>query len=848
MNAQELPVYKQKERILDYLAKNQVIVVESPTGSGKTTQIPIILHEAGYDRNGLIGVTQPRRLAAVSVCGFISKQLAKTEPDIVGYKMRFDDTTSRNSKIKIMTDGILLQEMKLDPLLSQYTVLMVDEAHERSLNIDFVLGLLKRVLEERPEFKVIISSATLNTQVFSEYFNGCPIVRIDTSTYPVGLVYKPVKNPDNPDEILEAICDITGLVIDEKREGDILIFLPGEKLIKDCINNLLSQSWRRKIYLLPLYGRLSKDEQDMVFPPAPRGKTKIVVATNIAETSITIDGITTVIDSGLAKLNFYNPRTFTSSLLQKPISKASANQRKGRAGRTQAGTCYRLYDKNEFETRPLFTQEEIYRTDLSEVVLRMAELGIKDFESFDFISSPGRQGIIGAVESLRLLEALQEDNSLSEIGKLMVAFPLIPRHSRIIVEAILKYPEVLQDVVIGTSFLSCDSPYLLPQGEEVQARKAHHSFQDPSGDFVSYLKLFKAYTESPQKTKFCERYYLDDSAMAEIANVTQQLGMIVSDLQIPLSDHHDTSQYLKAIAKGLIQFVCIRNGKSSYRSLTTEKVEIHPGSVMFRQTPRYIVAGEIVKTSRLFARSVSELKKDWLKDISPALDKALHGFDAPKPESEKTRAIPGNRIKTGAIPGAGLAKDQDQDPNLQVSLAGKIFTLSPYKGKKKILLLSWEDIKTVLESKVDEDLIPNLANLRSALKTKDGSLVMEGERLSRLLSFCRWIDPQAPIPQECLKKSRLNLWENLDVLDRGLEGILRIGGLRKGKNLGFMCLYTNQEGLFWFKPTLAFSTALSESLASLEYLVDSVDPEKNPELAKRIGEYYRRLNKILDQI
>ncbi|HPE87931.1 MAG TPA: ATP-dependent RNA helicase, partial [Spirochaetales bacterium] len=435
MDPTSLPVYQQKERILASLRDNQVIVVESPTGSGKTTQLPVILNEAGFADHGVIGVTQPRRIAAISVSEFISRQLGTPLPGLVGYKMRFEDKTNQYTKIKIMTDGILLQEMKLDPALSKYSVIMVDEAHERSLNIDFILGLLKRVLEARPEFKVIVSSATINAEVFSAYFGDCPIVKIETQVYPVTVVWDPPAVEGDPDSLIDKIEQIVDRVVGDRRDGDILVFLPGEKLIKDCMERLAYGESKNRIHIVPLYARLGKDEQARVFDKAPLGKKKVIISTNIAETSVTIDGVTSVIDSGQAKLNFYNPKTYTASLVQVPVSKASSNQRKGRAGRTAPGYCYRLYPREDFENRSLFTMEEIYRTDLSEVVLRMAELGITDFERFDFISKPPRAGVLGAMDVLNLLEAFEPDRSLSKVGQMMCAFPLLPRLSRMIVEA-----------------------------------------------------------------------------------------------------------------------------------------------------------------------------------------------------------------------------------------------------------------------------------------------------------------------------------------------------------------------------------------------------------------------------
>ena len=361
----ELPVYAQKQKILECLENNQVVIVESPTGSGKTTQIPVILYEAGYTTNGIIGVTQPRRIAALSVSEFISKQMNTPYPGLVGYKMRFEDVTNSDTKIKIMTDGILLQEMKLDPWLSKYSVLMIDEAHERSLNIDFVLGLVKRVLKERKDFHVIVSSATMNTKVFSEYFDNAPIVSIDTVTYPVSVVYDPVEGGTTTltdvgeEKLLTKIYNTVDRVLDNNEDGSILIFLPGEKTIKDCVDKLVHSPIGRKLHIVPLYGRLAKEEQELVFEPAPENKKKIVISTNIAETSVTISDVTTVIDSGLCKMNFYNPKNFTSSLNETFVSKASCNQRKGRAGRTHSGTCYRLYSRTDFETRPEYTTEEI---------------------------------------------------------------------------------------------------------------------------------------------------------------------------------------------------------------------------------------------------------------------------------------------------------------------------------------------------------------------------------------------------------------------------------------------------------------------------------------------------------
>ncbi len=887
MDPRKLPVYDQRSKILDHLAENQVIVVESPTGSGKTTQLPIILHEAGYEKQGVIGITQPRRIAAVSVADYIRNQLAdelgEAAGEYAGFKMRFFDETTEKTRIKIMTDGILLQEMKADPLLSRYSVIMVDEAHERSLNIDFILGLLKRCIEVRRDLKIIISSATINAEVFSEYFNGAPVVRIDTETFPVTTVYAPPAVANDPEVLVDKIVDLVGHVLDEKREGDMLIFLSGEKIIKDTISALYSQPYRKKLYLLPLYGRLSKEEQDEVFPPPPEGKHKVVVATNIAETSITIDGITTVMDSGLAKMNFYNPRTYTSSLIEKPISRASANQRKGRAGRTRPGTVYRLYQREDFDHRPLFSQEEIYRTDLSEVVLRMAELGIRDFESFDFISSPGKAGIASAIETLMLLDALTEENELSEIGKYMARFPLLPRHSRMIVEAMLKYPEVMDEVLIATSFLTTSNPFLLPQGEETEARNAHHNFRDKAGDFVSYLRLYHAFLDSTKKEKFCQRYYLDYQIMNEIVNVKQQLTEIVGEIGMPVSAvglplrGEMLAQYICALAKGLIQFICVRTGRSSYRSLTAEKIDIHPGSVMFRESPDYIVAGEIVKTSRTFARSVSPILPEWLPRISKAVSRHLTdkhrggkqgrssrklerelGSEGPGRGKSSSRAAGESAYQPAGSPAAG---SPGRDSSWQISIGGQIFELKPYKGKKKILQLSWRELSSLAQKKHLE-LIPQYQDIRVQI-TWQNAFFLKNERLGRAIKIARLISPELDSQSSWPQHGKFSPWENPDELAAALGILMKLAvGKKKKQELSFITLYTDNQGLFWVRPVASFANAVTESLASLDSLIDDVValeavrdqgggdtlPPGLPELKEITGKQYRRLSDMLEKV
>ncbi|MCL1959717.1 MAG: ATP-dependent RNA helicase [Spirochaetes bacterium] len=848
MNYLDLPVYKNQKKILSMLENNQALVVESPTGSGKTTQLPVILYDAGFAKNGIIGITQPRRIAAVSVSEFIARQTETQIPGLIGYKMRFSDCTNHETKIKIMTDGILLQEMKLDPWLSKYSLLVVDEAHERSLNIDFILGLLKRVLESRRDFKVIVSSATINAEVFSEYFGECPIVKIDAQIFPVTLIYDPVNenavNKKNEritsataeeEAILSKIETITTRFISEKREGDILIFLSGEKMIKNCINRLSFSSVGKFLHLLPLYGRLGKEEQERVFENTPKGKKKVIISTNIAETSVTIDGITAVIDSGLAKLNWYNPKTFTSSLIEAPISKASANQRKGRAGRTQEGTCYRLYTRKDFENRSLFTVEEIFRTDLSEVILRMADLGITDFEDFDFIAAPEKAGLIGGIETLNLLEALEPDRSLSNIGKLMTEFPLAPRQSRIIVEAILRYPSVIRETIIAAAFLSTQSPYILPPGEETDARQAHHRFRDDSGDFVSYLKLFKAYCDSTNKLKFCEKNYLDERAMAEIVNVTAQLEEILASMKIPVHQRtftasaaplsgSETDDYLCCIGRGMIQFVCSREGRgknSSYRSLTADKIIIHPGSAMFRVDPQFIVAGEIVRTSRMYAMSVSPLSPKVLERIRPGLFKEM------------------NNEGSGVNPREKYKKARDFTNNIKI--ADEVFEIVIIKGKKTVIL-PWEKLAKLGEEAVDTVY----KGLKGKITVNNQYNLLAGEKLALILSLAPTLDIDSAFSRKWPRKENFNSQENPSALLKHLDNLLKPALWKKNsKDLGFLGLFTDGSGNYWLRCSRGFHTSLNESLFSLETLIDELGGNVDTELKQIINQCYRRLSDYL---
>ena len=799
----DMPVYRHRRRILAALDSHGAVVVESPTGSGKTTQIPRLLYEHGYGRTGRIGITQPRRIAAVAVCRYLQQQMtaaggasAELSADLIAYKMRFEDTITPACAIKIMTDGILLQEIKLDADLREYQVVVVDEAHERSLNIDFTLGLLKQVLARRADLRVVVSSATINADAFSAYLGGCPIVRVDAGAFPVEVRYRPTDPEHDAEATLTAILEIVAEIDRNGMPGDILIFLSGEREIRECIAALRSLPLDRTLQPLPLFARLSGDEQQRVFDHYP-DRRKVVVATNIAETSVTIDGIVWVIDPGRAKLNAYDPHTFTASLTETAISRASCDQRKGRAGRTRPGVCYRLYDRSSFDDRPAFTEEEILRTDLTEVVLRMADLGIDDFEGFDFISTPGRPHIRAAVDSLRWLGALDDGRRLTAIGEQMAKFPILPRLARIIVEAIHRYPTVVEEAITGAAFLSTPSPLLFPLGEEEQARSAHQAFHHRLGDFAGCLDMLRAFEQTGDRHGFCRRHFLDVRVLAEIANIKRQIAEIVSGMGVPLSRGGPLHDYLCAIARGLIQSVCVNTGRGAYRSLAAERIHVHPGSSMYREDARFIVAGEIVRTSRLYARSVSPLRAAMLGRIDPRLAELL--------AEPRERPGRGRADRRRARARAGRASLQ---------LAGMSLPLSPGKGARRIAVLEW---RAVRERRAELAAVNqrDLGELRGVIR-EDGGELLRGAPLAAILQA---------LPHIRLDEGVLRSWPErrfdahadraslLAAAELALRVVPRGAGSRR---LGFLSLAADGSGGFRLHPRRGWRHAVEETLQSLQ--------------------------------
>jgi len=530
----ELPVVAKRDLIAKAIVENQVIVLCGETGSGKTTQLPKICLELGRGVAGLIGHTQPRRIAARSVAARIAQELQTTIGHAVGYKVRFSDHVSPNTYIKLMTDGILLAETQGDRLLEQYDTLIVDEAHERSLNIDFLLGYLRQLLPRRPDLKIIITSATIDPQRFSKHFNDAPIIEVSGRTYPVDVLYRPLEAQTEDEQDMEITDGILHAIdrLWESGPGDVLVFLAGEREIRETAE-ALRKHHPPKVDILPLYARLSAEEQNRIFHP--HGRPRIVLATNVAETSLTVPGIKYVVDPGFARISRYNPRTKVQRLPIEKISQASANQRKGRCGRISEGICVRLYPESDFNTRAAFTDPEILRTNLASVILQMKALGLGDIEAFPFIEPPDRRMIRDGYQTLHELGAIDIEYRLTELGRALARLPVDPRIGRMVLAAIDE--GCLDEVLIIASALTVQDPRQRPMDQQEAADAAHAKWRDETSDFLSYLLLWKDYHEHAEHLstsklrKWCEGNFLSYVRMREWHDVHQQLKAMIGEMQ-----------------------------------------------------------------------------------------------------------------------------------------------------------------------------------------------------------------------------------------------------------------------------------------------------------------------------
>jgi ATP-dependent helicase HrpA len=628
-----LPITAKRPEIVQAIRRHPVVIVSGETGCGKSTQIPKMCLEAGRGIAGKIGCTQPRRIAAITIAHRIAEELGETTGRSVGYKIRFQDRTAREGYIKIMTDGMLLAETQSDRELDEYDTLIIDEAHERSLNIDFLLGIVRTLLGARPELKVIITSATLDTAKFSDAFGGAPVIHVGGRMYPVEVEYMPPESfsasTDEADYVEMAVRAVDKLK-SRRQWGDSLVFMPTEQDILETCEKL-----ERKHYaattILPLYARLPASQQGRVYSVAG---PKIVVATNVAETSLTIPGIKYVIDTGLARISQYQPGTRINSLPISPVSRASADQRKGRSGRVQEGLCIRLYSQDDYEGRAEFTPPEILRSNLAEVILRMVYLGLGDPARFPFVDPPHPRNIKDGYETLLELGAIEprgREYELTPLGRRMAPMPLDPRISRMLIEA--ERERCLPEVAVIASALSIRDPRERPPDKAAQADQAQALFTHPDSDFLTLLRLWDRFHDpaenlgsNSRRRKFCEENFLSYARMREWGFVHDQILSILTEQRIAAGPRTrkemSPSLYAgihRSILTGFLSNIAVHREKSMYQAAKGREVMVFPGSALFGKSRPWIVAAEVVRTSRLFARTAAKIDPAWLEELGGSL-------------------------------------------------------------------------------------------------------------------------------------------------------------------------------------------------------------------------------------
>jgi ATP-dependent helicase HrpA len=681
----ELPVTQRREDIAAAIRDHQVVIVAGETGSGKTTQLPKICLELGRGSAGLIGHTQPRRIAARSVAERIASELGTTLGDLVGYQVRFTDKSSAASRIKLMTDGILLAELQRDRDLRRYDTIIIDEAHERSLNIDFLLGYLRRLLPRRPDLKVIITSATIDPERFAAHFadvrtgEPAPIIEVSGRTYPVEVRYRPLMELSEQDEEGEVVVrDQTEAIVDAVKElsaegpGDVLVFLPGEREIRDAADALSDALGLNKgrsgtglVEIVPLFSRLSAADQHRVF--SPHTGRRIVLATNVAETSLTVPGIKYVVDTGVARISRYSARTKVQRLPIEPISQASANQRSGRTGRVEAGIAIRLYSEEDFLGRPEFTDPEILRTNLASVILQMASLGLGDIARFPFVEAPDRRNITAGVQLLEELGAMRGQR-LTKLGRRLARLPIDPRLARMVLEA--ERLGCVRDVIVVVAALSLQDPRERPgqdhPKEQAQADQLHARFKDETSDFLTWLNLWRYLKEQQHELsssafrRLCKREFLHYVRVREWQDLESQLRQVCREMKIDLGKGHrdvghadgetgqnsegaayDADGIHQALLSGLLSHIGAleerdpkadaqrarekrRPGPREYQGARGAKFAIFPGSALHRKNPQFVMSAELVETSRLWARQNASIKPEWAERLGRDLVKRTY--------------------------------------------------------------------------------------------------------------------------------------------------------------------------------------------------------------------------------
>ena len=655
----ELPVHAFENAILEATAQNPVCIIVGDTGSGKTTQITQFMNRSGYSAAGkMVACTQPRRLAAISIAERVAEEMhAQPVGGKVGYAVRFDDTTSNSTEVKYMTDGLLLREVMTDPDLQRYSVIMLDEAHERTISTDVLFALLKTVLARRPDLRILVTSATLDAEKFSMYFGGAPILRIPGRTFPVEIEYLEEPILDYMEAAIDTVHKIHSMKTSPEDKGDILVFLTGQAEIEQAYAVINKRYPQGDLYAVPVYAAIPSEMQSLIFNPAPEGKRKVVLATNIAETSLTIDGIRYVVDPGFAKVQVWDTRRGMGVLKVQPISQAQANQRAGRAGRTAPGVCYRLYTKASFDREMLpSTAPEILRANLGYTVLLLKSMGIDDILRFDFMDSPPRDALISSLEELYLLGAIDGDANITDMGRKMARLPLDPSLAKVVVVASTKGRQVLEDVLTIVAMLSMPSVFYRPTNpasKKAEAERAHQQMYNATGDHITLLNVYQKWVAAGANKKWCDKNYIQFKILLKVKDVLHQLRDNVRRSMTALNRANNSRELtfkergdeaIKVLCAGFFQNIAKRQsgnegstGRGDYLALNSDvQVSIHPSSVLFHRAPPYLLYTSLILTSKEYMHTVSQVKPEWLIDAAPEVYKQENEEDARKRQRSET--------------------------------------------------------------------------------------------------------------------------------------------------------------------------------------------------------------------
>lgn len=775
---QSLPIFERRDEIIETIQNNQVVIISGETGSGKSTQLPLMCLQAGFGASGMIGHTQPRRIAARGVAARIAQQIRRPLGEEVGFKIRFADQTQDRTYIKLMTDGILLAETQSDRFLEQYSLLIVDEAHERSLNIDFLLGYLKKILAKRKDLRLIITSATIDTQRFADHFtqtkdNPVPIISVEGRTFPVEIRYQP---PEEVSQVGREKTEIEEHTVRTCRElaslddGDMLIFLPTEGDIRSLNKKLRATHLPgRQTEILPLYARLSTDQQNQIFQPGK--KRRIVLATNVAESSITVPRIRYVIDSGTARMSFYAPRSKVQRLPIQPVSQASANQRAGRCGRIGPGICVRLYSEEDYESRPLFTTPEIRRTNLASVILQTLALKLGKIDEFPFLDPPRSEAIRDGFKTLFELGAVNDRRQLTPLGKSLARMPVDPRIGRMIFAA--DDENCLSEILIIASALEIQDPRVRPPERRQAADTQHEKFRDEKSDFLSLLKLWDYFHKlksdlSRAKLKLaCQQNFLSYSLMRQWEDIHRQLQATASDQKLTNRSRKDDYHAIhRSLLSGLLSGVALVGDRHEYTGAGNVKFNLWPGSGIFESKPQWIVAAEVVETSRRYGRTIAKISPEWIEPLAKHLVKRRYS-DAHWSKKQQT-VIASEHVTLFGLPivsgrSANYTKidpEMSRDLFIERGLVGDEFEGSQdfYQHNRWLL----EEVKSEADKTRNRGLIVNNDDIINFYQNKLPESAVDGFSLNKLIK-------DSPDVDQHLRMTRADLLPSSEIVDVGQQ-------------------------------------------------------------------------------